>query len=213
MKVCYVLSACFLSLFFLGGCERVDEGLSTEANFEEWYPQYNRYIRNWLTKQVGEIEMEMEKLDAELADADDDEGKKKVQEVLIEKKKLLERMQSRQAMGDYFQFKTVEDLPSELVWNNGLKQPEIGDPKAKKGGAFRYFISSFPPTIRPFGPNSNNSFRGELYDNIEVSLVDLHPETGEVIPGVAKEWAIGTDGKTVFFRLDPDAKYNDGAAV
>ena len=100
MKVCYALSACFLSLFFLGGCERGDEGLSTEANFEEWYPQYNRYIRNWLTKQVEEIEMEMEKLNAELADADDDEGKKKVQEVLIEKKKLYRRMQTRQAMGD-----------------------------------------------------------------------------------------------------------------
>ena len=213
MKVCFILSACFFSLFFLGGCERVGDNLSTEANFEEWYPQYNRYVRNWLTKQVAGIETEIEMLNAELVEVADDEGKKKIQEVLLEKQKLLKRMQSRQEMGDYFQFKAIGDLPPELVWNNGLEQPDIGDPAAKKGGAFRYFISSFPPTIRPFGPNSNNSFRGELYDNIEISLVELHPETGEVIPGVAKEWAIGTDGKTVFFRLDPDAKYNDGVAV
>ncbi|MBT7925226.1 MAG: hypothetical protein HN627_13315, partial [Opitutae bacterium] len=173
MKVCFILSACFFSLFFLGGCERVGDNLSTEANFEEWYPQYNRYVRNWLTKQVAGIETEIEMLNAELVEVADDEGKKKIQEVLLEKQKLLKRMQSRQEMGDYFQFKTVDDLPPELVWNNGLEQPDIGDPAAKKGGAFRYFISSFPPSIRPFGPNSNNSFRGELYDNIEISLVEL----------------------------------------
>ena len=213
MKVCCGLLVCLLSLFILGGCEQVDENLSTEANFEEWYPQYNRYIRDWLAKKVEIIGTESEILNHELAETSDEAGKKKIQDALLEKKKLLERMQNRQSMGDYFQFKTIEDLPPALVWNNGLEQPEIGDPAAKKGGAFRYFVSSFPPTIRPFGPNSNNSFRGELYDNIEISLVDLHPETGEVIPGVAKEWAIGADGKTVFFRLDPEAKYNDGVPI
>ena len=54
------------------------------------------------------------------------------------------------------------------MWEDGQEEPEIGDPESKKGGAFRYFITSSPPTIRPFGPNSNNSFRGELYDNIEI---------------------------------------------
>ena len=129
------------------------------------------------------------------------------------KTKLLARMRSRLEIGVYFQFKEKADLPQDLEWKNGSEQPEIGDPESKKGGAFRYFISSFPPTIRPFGPNSNNSFRGELYDNVEVALVELHPETGEIMPGVAKEWALSSDQKNGFSRLDPDAKYNDGVPV
>ena len=117
MKVCFILSACFFSLFFLGGCDRVDDDLATDANFEEWYPQYNRYIRNWLNKQVEEIETEIEGLNAELSEVavDEDDSlrllgkpdkaklvKKKIQAVLLEKQKLLYRMQSRQEMGDYF---------------------------------------------------------------------------------------------------------------
>ena len=187
--------------------------MATEADFENWYPQYNRYVRDWLAKQVEEIEGELKNLNEEFADEKDDARKKKMEDTKSVKTKLLNRMRARLDIGDYFQFKTMADLPSDLTWKNGLEQPEIGDPAAKKGGTFRYFISSFPPTIRPFGPNSNNSFRGELYDNVEISLIDLHPETGEIIPGVAREWAVGKDGKTVFFRLDPDAKYNDGVPV
>ncbi|MFP6901612.1 MAG: ABC transporter substrate-binding protein, partial [Opitutales bacterium] len=215
MKFSFSFLASFFALLLLLGCQPLDEDLATEADFEKWYPQYNRYIRDWLAKKVQEIEDELKKLDEEAADKGegDDARMKKLAQTREVKNKLLERMRARLEMGDYFQFKTPADLPPGLVWENGLEQPEIGDPAAKKGGVFRYFISSFPPTIRPFGPNSNNSFRGELYDNVEVSLIDLHPETGDIFPGVAKEWAVGKDGKTVFFRLDPDAKYNDGVPV
>ncbi len=184
-----------------------------EADFQKWYPEYNRYVRDWLGKQVEEIESDLEKLEQEIATEEDPARKIKLQETKESKTKLLVRMRSRLEIGDYFQFKEKADLPEDLEWKNGSEQPEIGDPESKKGGAFRYFISSFPPTIRPFGPNSNNSFRGELYDNVEVALVELHPGTGEIMPGVAKEWALSSDQKTVFFRLDPDAKYNDGVPV
>ena len=184
-----------------------------EADFQKWYPEYNRYVRDWLGKQVEEIESDLEKLEEEIATEEDPARKKKLQETKESKTKLLVRMHSRLEIGDYFQFKEKADLPEDLEWKNGSEQPEIGDPESKKGGAFRYFISSFPPTIRPFGPNSNNSFRGELYDNVEVALVELHPGTGEIMPGVAKEWTLSSDQKTVFFRLDPDAKYNDGVPV
>ncbi len=84
-----------------------------------------------------------------------------------------------------------------------MDQPEIGDPAANKGGVFRRYIPTFPPTIRPFGDNSNNSFRGDLYDYIDLPLVALHPETMEMIPGSAKEWAVSADGRTIYFRIDP----------
>ena len=189
------------------------EEAASEADFQKWYPEYNRYARDWLGKQVEEIGSDLEKLEEEIATEEDPARKKKLEETKESKTKLLVRMRSRLEIGDYFQFKKKADLPEDLEWKNGSEQPEIGDPESKKGGAFRYFISSFPPTIRPFGPNSNNSFRGELYDNVEVALVELHPETGEIMPGVAKEWALSSDQKTVFFRLDPDAKYNDGVPV
>src|SRR5690606_22282590 len=100
-----------------------------------------------------------------------------------------------------------------LDWKDGMDQPEIGDPAAKKGGVYRTFIPTFPPTIRPFGENANNSFRGNLYDNVVMPLLNLHPGTLEIIPAVAKEWAVSEDRRTVYFRLDPEARYSDGVPV
>ena len=202
-----------MALLFFQSCQPPGEEAASEADFQKWYPEYNRYIRDWLVKQVEDIESDLNKLEEEIGIEENPTRKKKLVETQESKTKLLARMRSRLEIGDYFQFKEKAELPQDLEWKNGSEQPEIGDPESKKGGAFRYFISSFPPTIRPFGPNSNNSFRGELYDNVEVALVELHPETGEIMPGVAKEWALSSDQKTVFFRLDPDAKYNDGVPV
>ena len=213
MNLRFLIPACLLSLAFFPGCQPPEEDMASEADFEKWYPQYNRYVRDWLGKQVEEIGAGLKKLKEEIATEEDADRRKKLEETQESKTKLLARMRSRLEIGDYFQFKEKADLPAGLEWKNGSEQPEIGDPNSQKGGAFRYFISSFPPTIRPFGPNSNNSFRGELYDNVEVSLVELHPETGEIMPGVAMEWAVGPDEKTVFFRLDSAAKYNDGVPV
>jgi microcin C transport system substrate-binding protein len=207
MKNCSLNSAFLCTLLVFGGCQAPDEDLSAEGDFEKWYPQYNRYIRNWLAQQIEDIEQKYDADKDGLLDNNETAG------ISPADKKALARFKGRQEMGDYFQFKTIEDLPEGLAWEDGMDQPEIGDPAAKKGGTFRYYISSFPPTIRQYGPNGNNSFRGELYDNIEVNLIELHPETGEVIPGVAKEWAIGDDNKTVFFRIDPDARYNDGVPI
>ena len=94
-----------------------------------------------------------------------------------------------------------------------MDAPEIGDPAAKKGGVFRYYWPSFPPTVRQFGSNSNNGMRGDLYDLLEVWLVHLHPVTQEIIPGIAQEWATTPDGRTVFFRIHPEAKFNDGHPI
>ena len=202
-----------LIILFLTSCGKEESVKNEGANFEAWYPRYNQYISDWLGEQVKVTNESIKELQNRSNEETDPEAQKKLKDQISEKQKELERFSSRQALGDYIAFLDLKDLPEDLMWEDGQEEPEIGDPESKKGGAFRYFITSSPPTIRPFGPNSNNSFRGELYDNIEIGLIDLHPETGAVIPGVAKEWAIGADKKTVFFRLDPDAKYNDGEPV
>lgn len=207
--LCFLLAACLLA-----GCGNRGEKKYVGQTFEEWYPFYNDYISGWLTKQQLATDKKIADFEMELAaKSDDEEVRKRVEsrlEVLGEQK---ERFTFRQGLGDFFQFKTEADLPADLAWENGMDQPEIGDPAAIKGGVFTNFIPSFPPTITPFGPNSNNSFRSELYDNVELGLIDLHPETGKTIPAVAKEWAVSKDGRTVFFKLDEDATYTDGVPV
>ena len=206
------LLAPLLSLLF-SGCAESEAKDRPGADFDGYVKIYNRYINGWLQQQLTAQEKALTEVTEEI----DAEADAEVKANLVKKRADIEselgRVKDRQKLGDYFQFKTPEDVPEGLVWEDGMEQPEIGDARATKGGAFRYFIPAFPPTIRPFGRGSNNSFRGELYDNVELGLVDLHPATGELIPGVAKEWAIADDKRTVYFKLDPDAKYNDGVDI
>ena len=107
---------------------------------------------------------------------------------------------------------SMEDLPGDLDWEEGLDQPELGSSRARKGGTFNTYFSglSFPPTIRSIGKSANNSFRSEHWDNIEMALVSLHPNTMETIPGLADRWAVGKDGRTVYFRINEKARWSDG---
>ncbi|MDB6007462.1 MAG: extracellular solute-binding protein family 5 [Prosthecobacter sp.] len=114
---------------------------------------------------------------------------------------------------EYFTFAKPEDVPADLKWENGMDEPEIGDLHAKKGGTMRLYVLSFPPTLRIIGENSNSSFRGYQYDDVEMNLINLHPENGHVIPAIAKEWAVAPDNRTVYFRIDPDATFSDGTPI
>lgn len=118
-----------------------------------------------------------------------------------------------EANPDFFTFATPEDIPEGLVWENGMDQPEIGSDSAKKGGVLNQEIQEYPPTFRPFGPDSNHSFRGKFYDDVELSLVALHPDTLEVIPGIAEEWAVAPDNQEVFYRINPNARWSDGEPI
>jgi len=114
---------------------------------------------------------------------------------------------------DFFRFATPADLPKDLVWRDGTEQAEFADPRAVRGGVLRQFIMGTPPTLRRVGPNANNGFRGELYDNNDFGLLAGHPDTDETIPALATSWAMSADGMTAYFRLDPNAKFTDGQPV
>ena len=60
-----------------------------------------------------------------------------------------------------------------------MDEPEIGDPRATKGGVFRTWMLQFPATVRPFGKESNNSFRGYLYDELEIRSGGYAPPYGQ----------------------------------
>ncbi len=114
---------------------------------------------------------------------------------------------------DFFHFATPADLPKDLVWQDGSAQKEFADSRAVRGGTLRQFTGSTPPTLRRVGPNANNGFRGELYDNNDFGLLSSHPNTEETIPALATSWAMSPDGMTAYFRLDPNAKFTDGQPI
>jgi len=117
------------------------------------------------------------------------------------------------AKPDFFRVKTIEDLPDDLSWADGSDQAEFASPEAKQGGTLKLFTGDWPRTLRFVGPDANGAFRRYILDNNAYGLVGTHPEGDGYIPGLAKEWAMGNDGKTVYFRLDPDARYSDGKRV
>ncbi len=114
---------------------------------------------------------------------------------------------------DFFHFAKPTDLPKDLVWHDGSEQKEFADPRAVRGGTLRQFTPTTPPTLRRVGPNANNGFRGELYDNNDFGLISSHPNTEETIPALATSWAMSADGMTAYFRLDPNAKFTDGQPI
>ena len=181
-------------------CQPEDDPYVGGLGFEEYVPVYNDYIKRWAAGQLEEVRNELAKIEPGGAEEKD----------LRKKMEIFER---RLAHGDYFQFKEEGDLPEGLPWKDGLDEPEDSDPAAKKGGVFRYYVSSFPPTLRPFGPAANSGMRGELYDDVQLGLVGLNRLNSAVIPGVAREWAHSEDKRTWYFKLHEDATYSDGKPV
>jgi len=114
---------------------------------------------------------------------------------------------------DFFSFKTLQELPADLAWQNGSELPEMGSPRAKKGGTEYRALQDFPRTLRTLGPDANGSFRSFIWDDVAMRLAWRHQDEFDFVPGLADEWAIGEDGRTIFVRLDPRASYSDGVPV
>lgn len=105
-----------------------------------------------------------------------------------------------------------KDLPKNLKWEDGSEQKVYSSPNAKKGGMFKYYIQSFPLTLRTVGPDANGSFRSYILDN-QLPLTDFHPNTKNIIPLIAEKWAYGNDNKTIYFKINPKAKWSDGKPI
>lgn len=98
-------------------------------------------------------------------------------------------------------------------WQTNDDYEPVGDPNAKKGGMLRDWWTSYPPTLRTEGPNSNLTQLSQVHGYLYESLVQLHSTTLEFMPALAKEWAISEDKRTFWFRIDPRARWADGDPV
>ena len=104
------------------------------------------------------------------------------------------------------------NFPEDIEWLTNDTDPVYASPEAKKGGTFRDSLLSFPATFRSVGPDSNNSFAGVLRSN-QLGLIGIHPNTENIIPELATHWAFGKDKKTMYFKLNPKARWSDGKPV
>src|SRR5690606_7272145 len=104
-------------------------------------------------------------------------------------------------------------ITEELEWLTNDEDPTFASPDAKRGGTYRTFIIGFPQTLRRDGPDSNTGDFTSIKRSMYLGLVDLHPNTLNFIPSLATHWAFGADGKTVYYKLDPRARWSDGVPV
>jgi microcin C transport system substrate-binding protein len=118
-----------------------------------------------------------------------------------------------EANPDFFSFKTPADLPEGLTWVNGAELTEMGSAQARKGGSEYRGLQDFPRTLRTVGPDSNGGFRTFLLDDTTMQLAHRHRDHFDYYPGLAESWAVSEDRKTVYVRLDPEARYSDGVPI
>ena len=103
-------------------------------------------------------------------------------------------------------------LPDGIRWQTNRTASLFASPKAVKGGTYRSSMMSFPLTLRHVGPDANGAFASVIF-SLNLSLVGIHPNTEEILPQLATHWAFDDDNRTMYFRLDPDAKWSDGKPV
>ena len=114
---------------------------------------------------------------------------------------------------DFFIFKTLADMPTDLTWLDGSHLPDIGSPDAMKGGTQYASIQDFPRTLRVVGPDSNGSFRPLLLDDTTLQLGHRHPNAFEYFPALAQQWSVDQENKTVYIKLHDNATWSDGERI
>lgn len=114
---------------------------------------------------------------------------------------------------EMYSFKTLADIPQNLVWQSGEGLDDIGAPEAKKGGTQYEYMADFPATLRTNGPDANGEFRRWILDYTAVTLAHRHPNDFDFYPAIASQWAVDLPNKTVYARLNPDARFTDGEPI
>ncbi len=109
---------------------------------------------------------------------------------------------------------TPPALPAGIVWQSNEEDPPIGSAQAQRGGTLNESIGQYPLTLRLVGPNSNDAFAAwnRLF-TFKFTLVTRHPVSDRHIPWMATHWAVMPDQRTIYLKLDPDARWSDGKPV
>ena len=112
----------------LSGCGREEAKIARTSGYEDFLKQYNRYILNWLNEQKAATEKAQLETKAKIL-ASEGEERETAERNLIALKREEEKWNFRLGLGDYFRFRKPEDIPADLVWEDGMEHEEIGDPR------------------------------------------------------------------------------------
>jgi len=105
-------------------------------------------------------------------------------------------------------------LPPNVRWETNEDDPPVGSAKALRGGTLNTSMDAYPLTFRLIGPNSNDAFAGwNRRFTMNFALVVRHPGSDRFMPWMATHWSVQDDQRTIYFKLDRDARFSDGRPV
>ncbi|MFL3013929.1 MAG: ABC transporter substrate-binding protein [Candidatus Neomarinimicrobiota bacterium] len=111
-----------------------------------------------------------------------------------------------------------EEIYKDLGYDTYILPEEdykyFGSTEAVKGGHLKHIRGRFPATMRVLGQHYNYA------ENIDIiiplcyqTLLGTHPVTLDYMPGLATHWKVSEDKMQMWFRINPDARFSDGAEV
>jgi peptide/nickel transport system substrate-binding protein len=96
----------------------------------------------------------------------------------------------------------------------GLFAPAISDPgRAKSAGdnVLRITLLREPATLDAH--RLNVAIEGRIVADLGLTLIAMHPDTGELVPCLATSWSVSDDGLTWTFHLRDDVWFHDGTPL
>jgi peptide/nickel transport system substrate-binding protein len=101
---------------------------------------------------------------------------------------------------------------SKTVLLNNIEYKQVQNPIGKFGGTLNLSVlGTGPKTFNPWASTDNTS--SELSRLMFDSLFDDDPDTGEIIPHLAKSFEIKDGGKTIIVKLRKGITWSDGKPI
>ena len=98
-----------------------------------------------------------------------------------------------------------------LLLMTGIACTRPDPPAGDRGTVFHLRLNEDPPDMDPARARdiTSDAILFKVFDG----LVDLDPETLEIVPAVAESWEISADGTTYTFRLREGVRFHNGREV
>lgn len=96
------------------------------AVFDGFVERWNRSVERELLRELAGGERKKSLLSVSRGDGD---GRR-----LAEQERSVERIGRRLELKDHIRQLPLEEVPAGLEWQTGMEEPEVGDPRAVKGG-------------------------------------------------------------------------------
>ena len=102
-----------------------------------------------------------------------------------------------------------------MTWFPAADWTERPDPvagaHARRGGTIRLNGAQPPKSFNAYV--DNNTYSAMVFDLLYMKLLGMDPQTTELVPALARKWAVSDDGREFTFVLDERATWSDGRPV